>query len=168
MSEWWDWWAYGAFFIVAAAAQVAFAIIVVLEPWRRGWLPDRPPLDHARQRRWAYLAGVLGNVAIIGLYLVTRTIGIPAGPHAGLVEEVMPIDVVSKVSEVGIVICLLRLLRMPVDDRHRSGNVAARAVRVIQVPLHHLLRGALYSAGNEAALREGHSEALTCPEGGAP
>jgi hypothetical protein len=112
-----EWWGYGAFFIVAAVAQVAFAIIVVLEPWRRHWLPDRPPLDRARQRRLVYVAGVLGNVAIIGLYLVTRTIGIPAGPHAGMVEEVMIIDVVSKVSEVGIVICLVQLLRMPVNDR---------------------------------------------------
>jgi hypothetical protein len=112
-----EWWGYGAFFIAAAAAQIAFAIIVVLEPWRRNWLPDRPPLDHARQRRWTYVAGILGNVAIIGLYIYTRTIGIPAGPHAGIVEEVMVIDMVAKVSEIGIVVCLMQLLRMPVEYR---------------------------------------------------
>jgi hypothetical protein len=107
-----EWWGYGAFFIVAAAAQVAFAIIVVLEPWRRHWLSEWALLDQARQRRWVYLAGILGNVAIIGLYLFTRTIGIPAGPHAGMVEEVMAIDVVSKVTEVALVICLVQLLRL--------------------------------------------------------
>jgi hypothetical protein len=112
-----EWWGYGAFFIVAAAAQIAFAIILVLEPWGRDWIPNRPALDHARQRRWVYVAGIVGNVAIIGLYVVTRTIGIPAGPHAGVVEEVTTIGVVTKAMEMGIVICLAQLLRMPVGDR---------------------------------------------------
>ena len=112
-----EWWGYGAFFIVAAAAQIAFALVLVLEPWRRDWVPDRPPLDHARQRRWVYFAGIVGNVAIIGLYVVTRTIGIPAGPHAGVVEEVTAIGVVTKAMEFGTVICLAQLLRMPVGDR---------------------------------------------------
>jgi len=115
-----EWWGYGALFIVAAAAQVVFALVLVLEPWRRDWLPDRPPLDHARQARSVYVAGILGNVAIIGLYLVTRTIGIPAGPHAGMVEEVTTISVVSKVMEVGIIICLVQLLRMPIVDRYAA------------------------------------------------
>ena len=115
-----EWWGYGAFFIVAAAAQIAFAVVLVVEPWRRDWIPNRPPLDHARQQRWVYVAGVLGNVALIGLYIVSRTIGIPAGPHAGVVEEVSTIGLVTKAMEAGIVLCLVQLIRIPARDRHTA------------------------------------------------
>ena len=112
-----EWWGYGWFFIVAAVAQIAFAVLLVLDPWRRDWIPYRPPLDQARQRRWVYVAGILGNVALIGMYLVSRTLGIPAGPDGGLVEEVTAIGVITKAMEIGIVVCLVQLLRMPVADR---------------------------------------------------
>ena len=58
------------------------------------------------------MAGLLGNGAIVGLYLVTRTVGIPLlGPAAGVVEAVGWGDLVSKFAELGLIVCLLRLLR---------------------------------------------------------
>src|SRR5215208_1784129 len=55
-----EWWGYGAFFVVAAAAQILYVPIVVLWP-----------------TRIVLLGGIAGNLAIVVLYLLTRTVGIP-------------------------------------------------------------------------------------------
>jgi hypothetical protein len=90
-----EWWGYGLFFIVAAAAQALYAIALVLRPLTRRLV----------------LVGIWGNVAIIVLWLITRTVGIPLfGPEAGVVEEISTIDTVSKVVEVALIVCLWRLL----------------------------------------------------------
>lgn len=59
-----------------------------------------------------FCVGIIGNLAIFALWLVTRTIGIPVfGPHAGEVEEVGPIDIASKLVELLLVIILGAPLR---------------------------------------------------------
>ena len=55
-----EWWGYGAFSLAAGAAQVLYASIVLLWP-----------------TRVVLLAGIAGNLAIVALYLLTRTVGIP-------------------------------------------------------------------------------------------
>ena len=55
-----EWWGYGAFFLVAALAQALYAPLVVVWP-----------------TRIVLLAGIAGNLAIVVLYLLTRTVGIP-------------------------------------------------------------------------------------------
>ena len=63
-------------------------------------------------RRSILLLGIVGNLAIIALYVMTRTLGIPFfGPHAGEVEAVGIIDLASKVLELALVIVLVALLR---------------------------------------------------------
>jgi hypothetical protein len=77
------WWGYGAFFAGVAAAQGLTAVAL----WRR---PGRKLL----------YAVALGDVALIALYVVSRTVGAPPiGPHAGVVEPIEPIDVVAKIAE---------------------------------------------------------------------
>src|SRR5829696_1558772 len=62
-----EWWGYGAFFVVAAAAQILYVPIVLLWP-----------------TQIVLLGGIAGNLAIVMLYLLTRTVGIPLfGPEAG-------------------------------------------------------------------------------------
>jgi hypothetical protein len=57
------------------------------------------------------IAGIVGNSAIILLYLVTRTIGIPFfGPEAGEIEEVSLLDVGATVAEAMLVVALGVLL----------------------------------------------------------
>ena len=107
-----EWWGYGTFFLVVAAAQGAYAVVLLLQPWRR----DRSGVPRALSRlataRSVYVAGIVGNLAIVALYVVTRTAGIPFfGPHAGMVEELTPISVLSKVFEVILIVILIRLLR---------------------------------------------------------
>jgi hypothetical protein len=99
-----EWWGYGAFFVVAGAAQILYAPIVLL-------LPTRIVL----------LLGIVGNLAIVVLYLLTRTVGIPFfGPEAGEVEGVGFVDVCATASEVGIAVALgAALLRNATPERRR-------------------------------------------------
>ena len=88
-----QWWAYGAFFIGAANVQVLFAVLLVR--WPRWWLP---------------FAGIAANLAIITMYVITRTSGIPLGPHKRVVEEAGATDWLTTAAQVGIIICLLAML----------------------------------------------------------
>jgi len=91
-----EWVGYGLFFIVAAAAQGLYAVLLLFSG------PSRPLL----------LSGVVGNGLVIALYVITRTVGIPFfGPEAGVVESVGTLDAISKGVEVGLVICLGMMLR---------------------------------------------------------
>jgi hypothetical protein len=113
-----EWWCYGAFFVVAGAAQILYIPIVVLWP-----------------TRIVLLGGIAGNLAIVGLYLLTRTVGIPFfGPEAGEVEGFGFVDVCATASELGIAVALgaalLRHARAKAYDRahrgHRAGLGRAR------------------------------------------
>lgn len=103
-----EWWGYGLFFLVVTAAQAIFAPLVLLRPSRR-----------------VLLAGIVGNLAIIGLWVLTRTAGIPLfGPGAGEVEAVGRVDVVSKTIEALLVVVLGALL-----SRVEHGEPAATTRR---------------------------------------
>lgn len=106
-----EWWGYGLFFFVAAIAQGLYGLALLLEPWRwdeTGGIRE----DGDRYSRSVYLLGAAGNAVIIGLYVVTRTVGIPFfGPEAGEVEPVTPISLVSKMIELAVIGCLIALLR---------------------------------------------------------
>lgn len=56
------------------------------------------------------LCGVAGNLAIVLLYVLTRTYGVPLGPHAAQIEVVGALDVTATGMELGIVFALLTLL----------------------------------------------------------
>ena len=89
-----EWWGYGAFFLVVALAQWFYALALLRWPRRR-----------------TFLIGIIGNLAIIGLYIVTRTSGIPLfGPHAGEVEDIGLVDLSSKLAEFALVISLVALM----------------------------------------------------------
>ena len=100
-----EWWGYGAFFLVAAAAQILYVPIVLLWP-----------------TRIVLLGGIAGNLAIVMLYLLTRTVGIPLfGPEAGEVEGFGFVDVCATVSELGLAVALgAALLRNATRERRRT------------------------------------------------
>ena len=101
-----EWWGYGAFFLVVAVAQAYLSDGLLYRP--------RPRL---------FLAGIVGNLAVVALYGATRTVGIPFfGPHAGEVEQVRVIGVASVVAEVALVAALALLLRSPASGRPPSGD----------------------------------------------
>ena len=122
-----EWWGYGAFFVVTAAAQGALALGLVL------W-PSRPLL----------LSGAAGNLIVVILWLVTRTTGIPLlGPHAGEVEEVGSLDLVCTVAEVCVVVGLGALAVWGLSTDRRIQVAVSFAVSALLFwHLLHLLAGA--------------------------
>lgn len=93
-SHWEDWWAYGVFFLVMGVGQGLFA-----------------PLVLRSQSPWLLVAGIAGNLAIIGMYVWSRTWGIPLGPHIGVVERAKVIDLAITATEIVLVGVLLAMAR---------------------------------------------------------
>ena len=106
-----EWWGYGVFFMLAALAQLVYGFHLlqlssIVTAADRAWMANAPLL------RKIFWAGIVGNVALVVLYVVTRTLGIPFfGPEAGTVEAVSPAGVVTKAVEIALVVLLLRLLK---------------------------------------------------------
>ena len=121
-----EWWGYGAFFLVSAVAQALYAPLLL----RR---PDRAIL----------LLGVAGNLAIVSLYLLTRTVGIPFfGPHAGESEGVGFTDLCATTSELGIIVALGAVLLRNLTSEGRRLVLLVSAVALISAGhvVHLLLR----------------------------
>lgn len=121
-----EWWGYGLFFFVAAFAQVAYGVLLLLRPWAHdetGGERNDPETD--RREVTYYIAGIAGNLAIIALWVVTRTAGIPFfGPHAGEVEEVTWISLASKATEAALIVCLIVLIRRTHAPARHTGVMA--------------------------------------------
>lgn len=88
-----EWWGYGGFILAAALAQGGFGVMILRYP-----------------ARLLSLAGIMGNLAIVALYLATRTYGVPLGPHAGEVELAGVLDIAATVAELGVILALVTLL----------------------------------------------------------
>ncbi|MCU1591060.1 MAG: hypothetical protein JWP11_2316 [Frankiales bacterium] len=84
---------YGGFFVALTAAQLAWAVAVVVRP-----------------QRTLLVAGALGNLGVVLLWGVTRTAGIPLGVAAGQREGVGVLDLSCSVLELGVVACCALLL----------------------------------------------------------
>jgi hypothetical protein len=98
------WWGYGAFFIAAFAGQSLLAGAVLRRP-----------------TQLLASIGIWANLAIVWLYVITRTSGVPVGPphegghsHAGRgaehVESVGMLDMTATIAELGTVVALAALL----------------------------------------------------------
>ena len=79
---------YGTFFAALAVGQLAWAVLVVVRP-----------------KGWVLLAGAGGNAAVVALWAVTRTVGIPLGVAAGQREGVGALDATCGLLELGVVAC---------------------------------------------------------------
>jgi hypothetical protein len=97
-----EWWAYGVFFVAAGNLQALFAYLLV-------WRP----------RPWLALAGVAGNLAVLAVYVLSRTSGVPLGPHARVVEQAGTVDWLTAAGEVAIVALLIATL----DGRPRRWTI---------------------------------------------
>jgi hypothetical protein len=82
-----EWWGFGLFFVSSAVAQLVWAMVVVASP-------SRPVI-------WF---GVVGNAAIVVLWIVTRTFGTLVGPEPTTPEPIGVADSVATAFEVAIVV----------------------------------------------------------------
>lgn len=80
--------ALGTAFALAAAGQTALVIAAARGLTRR-----------------TALAGIALNVAILAAWGLSRTVGLPVGPHPGTPEPVAALDVLTALAEAGV--CLL-------------------------------------------------------------
>ncbi len=111
---------YGVFFLVISWAQLIWPAIVF-------WRPSRT---------WLWL-GIVGNAAVIGVYVASRTVGLPFGPDRHEVEPVGALDVVSCVLEFGLIVgCVALLWRPSLMDRpvERRG-AGARVAALVALPV---------------------------------
>jgi hypothetical protein len=89
------WWAYGVFFLALTYGQVLWGALLL----RRG-AGDR-----------TLLIGALANVAIIAVWLFSRTVGVPLGPDAGSPEPVGAMDVAVTLDQLALVAYVAAILR---------------------------------------------------------
>ena len=77
-----EWWGFGLFFVLCAEVQLGWALLL------------------GRMRTNRMLAvGIAGSLALVGLWAVTRSTGLPFGPEPGVPEEIGVPDLLSVVLE---------------------------------------------------------------------
>jgi hypothetical protein len=107
-----EWWGYGSFFLTAAAAQALFGLLLLGQPWRYDEAGIYDPARNAPLERLLLVAAAVLTAAVVVLYVVTRTVGIPLlGPQAGVVEPLDGAGLAATAIEVAQIACLIALLR---------------------------------------------------------
>lgn len=96
-----EWWLFGVFFLVLAAAQVLLAVF--------GWRPVRRPA----LSRLVLITGAVVNLLVVALWAVTRTTGLPFGPDPGTAEAAGTADVLTIVLElISVALTAVVLMRL--------------------------------------------------------
>jgi hypothetical protein len=108
-----EWWLYGVFFAVVGAAQIGWAVAALAK--------DRAPL----LRTVAY-----GNLAVVALWAVTRTVGLPLGPEPWEAEAAGRADVLCSLLEVAVAGALLVAARCAAR-RAPAGRPVGRVVALL-------------------------------------
>jgi hypothetical protein len=86
---------FGLFFAVLAPLQVVWGV-----------------LAYRRPRRDVLLAGAAANLAVVALWIASRTVGLPIGPDAGHPEALGVVDVLCSADEVGLALLVVALLKL--------------------------------------------------------
>jgi hypothetical protein len=89
------WWLFGVFFAGLAYAQLGWALVVY-----RG-----------RYDAWLLETAIYVSLAVVAIWLLSRTVGLPVGPWAGNAEAIGIPDTVSTLDELALAALLTRVLR---------------------------------------------------------
>ena len=85
-----------------------------------------------RAGRPTWIASLLGNLVIAGLWVWSRTLGLPIGEHAGIVEDAGAIDLMAQALGVAAALLSARLVLAPAagPSRVRLAPVFAAAAAI--------------------------------------
>jgi len=108
---------FGLFFAAVAVLQLLWAATVLAFP-----------------RSWLLIAGAAGDLIAVGIWVVSRTVGVPFGPTAWQPERIGMTDSFTAAVEVAVAIgavCLVvhRMGRSQTNDLRVNGRKAVRKVR---------------------------------------
>ena len=90
-------WLYGLFFLVAGLGQLLCALFLL----------------SLHRINVIALLGVVGNGGVLATYVLSRTVGVPLGPHAWEPEEVAGLDYTTSAAEVLLIGVLVAMLGGP-------------------------------------------------------
>ena len=107
-----EWWLAGLFFVVVAAVQLGWAL----------WLWQQPTSPRV------LLTGAVSSIALVSVWLVSRTTGMPFGPGAGDAEPIGVADSVCVGLELAAAILAGAAARRPVTASTTSTRARRRAV----------------------------------------
>lgn len=144
-------WAHGTFFAVAGWTQVALAVALVRS-----------------RRRWVLGATALLNLAIIGVWVMSRTVGVPIGPDAWTPEKIEFADTLSTILEGVLVVGALAALSARVERRPLSSEVGISGTVALGAAIALLSTLAFTPAlAGTAGHTHGHAGATTLAAAGA-
>lgn len=89
-----------------AAEGVAFAIAGWLQLLAAFWLWTQPT-------RMVLGITIVANLAFIGAWAVSRTAGLPVGPHSGTAEDISVVDLTAVALEAGLIALAVAVLLRP-------------------------------------------------------
>jgi hypothetical protein len=114
-----QYWLYGAFFAVTATLQALWVGLILREPLNRRVL----------------LIGAIGNAALIVVWAITRTAGVPVGPQTGP-EAVGVLDVLSKLDELAAIVLIATVLvRLRGGAQWKISPLQLRIAAMVSGPL---------------------------------
>ena len=106
-----EYWLFGICFAIAAVLQALWTAQIYSD----------------RLNRPLLVAGIVGNVALIAVWALSRTIGMPLGPDAWTPEAVSAVDILSTLDELFAVILVAIALRC---TRTRRAPISPIAIRL--------------------------------------
>jgi hypothetical protein len=99
-----EYWLYALFFALLAAAQLLWGAALYRSPGRH-----------------LLVAGAIGSLMVVALWVVSRTSGLPIGPDAGSAESLGLLDSVASADEVALAVLAALQLRPPPKGRLARG-----------------------------------------------
>ena len=105
-----EWWGYSTFFVVVGAFQFFYGFLLLLQPWRYDE-SGAPRTDALGYGRGYFVLGIVLAAAMLAVYLVSRTVGLPfLGPQAAR-EPVTILSLLPVVEDAVLLFLLIRLWR---------------------------------------------------------
>jgi hypothetical protein len=113
-----------------------YGVLFVLTSWFQAWWAVQYVARPSRRLEW--LALVL-NLGVVGVWVWSRTIGLPIAPAPGGTEVVGTADVIATIFEIALVTLLAEVIRLGAWERAgrqaRLGGAVTLAIQVASLAL---------------------------------